>query len=201
MFGAIEIVGLSLAVFPIVISFLEHFEDGCDTLHDWVYFRREFTHLLNDLNREQIIFRQLVETMLRSIIDSEFELKEMLEDTQSNEWKRPDLALKMKQKLCGNGEYENCQSSLLSIHEHLVSMAKKLNTCGPLVCNPLPSFRDSTELSTETRAGRRIRDQKPQGPPASEKVPQAPVRSLQEEMARKGRQFGETNRSFGQAFW
>lgn len=186
MSGAIEVVGLALAVFTVVISFLEYYEDGCDTLRDWVFFRREFTHLVNDLNREQIIFRQLVESMLRPIIDSEFELKEMMENTQSNQWKRPDLALKMKQKLCGNGEYENCQSSIWSIHEHLVGMAKKLNSCGPPVCKPLPSCRENMEHSTDARVGRRIREQRPQGHPASEKVPQAPVHYLQEEMARKG---------------
>ena len=153
MSGAIEAVGLALAVFTVVISFLEHYKDVCDTLHDWVFFRREFTHLVNDLNREQIIFWQLVESMLRSILDSEFELKEMTENTQSNQWKRPELALKMKQKLCGNGEYENCKSSLWSIHEHIVSMAKKLNSCGPLVWKLLPLSRENMKLSTDARAG------------------------------------------------
>lgn len=135
MSGAIEAVGLALAGFTLVISFLEHHEEGFDTLRDWVFFRREFTHLVNDLNREQIIFRQLVESMLRSIIDSEFELKEMMENAQSDQWKSQDLALKMKQKLCGDGEYESYQSSLWSIHEHLVSMEKKLNSCGPTVAS------------------------------------------------------------------
>ncbi|RMZ79300.1 hypothetical protein DV737_g3446, partial [Chaetothyriales sp. CBS 132003] len=131
MIGAIEGIGLALALFPLVVSILEHYEEGYDALSDWVFFRRKFTHLVNELNREQIIFRQMVERMLRSIIDSEFELEEMMENTQSDEWKNPDLALKMKRKLSGDGEYENYQSSLQSIHEHLDIMAKKLNSCRP----------------------------------------------------------------------
>src|SRR5438105_2430540 len=110
MSGAIEVVGIALAVFPLVISFLEHYQDGFDSLRDWVFFRREYTHLVNNLNREQIIFRQHVEVMLRSITDSEVELKEMMDNAEDERWRSQDLALKLKQKLCGEGEYENYYS-------------------------------------------------------------------------------------------
>lgn len=124
--SGIEIVSVALAVFPLVISLLEHYQDGYDTLRDFAHFRREFTHLVNELNREQIIFRQHVEGTLRSIIDSEYELKEMMDDAGSERWKNPDLAWKLQQKLCGHGEYENYQSSMWAIHDNLASMSKRL---------------------------------------------------------------------------
>ncbi len=124
--SGIEVVGIALAVFPLVISLLEHYQDGYDTLRDYAHFRREFTHLVNELNREQIIFRQHVEGTLRSITESEFELKEMMDNARSEQWKSPSLTAKLQQKLCGNGEYENYRASMVAIHDSLFTMSKRL---------------------------------------------------------------------------
>jgi hypothetical protein len=124
--SGIEVVGVTLAVFPLVISLLEHYQDGYDTLRDFAHFRREFTHLVNELNREQIIFRQHVEGTLRSVTESEFELKEMMDNVRSEQWKSADLASKLQRKLCGDGEYENYRSSMWAIHDSLSSMSKRL---------------------------------------------------------------------------
>ncbi|KAI0384932.1 hypothetical protein F5Y04DRAFT_201728 [Hypomontagnella monticulosa] len=131
MSGAVELVSLALAVFPLVISLLEHYEDGYHTLGDWVFFRREFTQLVNNLNREQIIFRQHIEGMLRSITDSEYELKEMMEDVNSSRWASEELVSKLKSKLSGEGEYENYNSSIEAIHVHLMNMKTRLDRCRP----------------------------------------------------------------------
>lgn len=136
MSGAIEIVGFSLAVFPLVISLLEHYQDGYESLQDWIFFRREFTQIVNELHREQILFRQQIESMLCSITDSGFDMKGMMEDVQSDRWKNPELNARLKKKLCGDGEFENYYSSLQSIHANLEKMAKKLKACEPPVSRP-----------------------------------------------------------------
>ncbi|KAK8136421.1 hypothetical protein PG984_004361 [Apiospora sp. TS-2023a] len=127
--SGIELVGLSLAVFPLVISMLEHYETGYQGLRDWVRFRREFTQLVNDLNREQIIFRQHVEGVLRSFTESEFELNRMMSNVDDDLWKNPVLAQRLQQRLSGMGEYQNYQASIRSIHESLTTMAQKLGAC------------------------------------------------------------------------
>ena len=124
--SGIEAVGIALAVFPLVINLLEHYQDGYDTLRDYAHFRREFTHLVNELNREQIIFRQHVEGTLRSITESEFELKEMMDDARSERWRSPHLALELQRKLCGDGEYENYRASMWAIHDNLETMSTRL---------------------------------------------------------------------------
>ncbi|KAI1169462.1 hypothetical protein F4777DRAFT_222057 [Nemania sp. FL0916] len=131
MTGAVEVVSLVLAVFPLVISILENYEDGYRGLGDWVFFRREFAHLINGLNREQIIFRQHIERMLRSITESEFELKEMMDDLTSPGWESEELTAKLQHKLCGEGEYDNYIASIKGIHEYLVNMRRRVDRCGP----------------------------------------------------------------------
>ncbi|KAK3364661.1 hypothetical protein B0T25DRAFT_493605 [Lasiosphaeria hispida] len=128
--SGLEAVSLALAVFPLVIGLLERYQDGCEKLRDWVLFRREFAKLVNDLNREQIIFRQHVEGTLRSVANSEFEMVEMMEDAQDPRWKSDELTQRFKRKLCGNGEYENYLFSIKSIHENLADMSRKLKRCG-----------------------------------------------------------------------
>ncbi|EXJ69723.1 uncharacterized protein A1O5_06794 [Cladophialophora psammophila CBS 110553] len=130
--SGVEVVSLVLGAFPLVISLLEHYQEGCETLRDWVLFRRELTHLVNQLNREQILFRQHIEGMLLSINDSDFETKVMMEDLQCDQWKNAELTARLKRKLCGEGEFENYQSSVYSIHENLNKMAQKLKSCEPL---------------------------------------------------------------------
>ncbi len=164
MSGVVEAVGIALAVFPLVISCLEHYQEGYDSLRDWVFFRREFTHLYNDLNREHIIFRQLMEGMLRPITESEFELKEMMENPKSDQWNSTDLASKLEQKLCGRDELKAFQSSLSSISENLSSMIKRLEACKPPVRKPLPLSTENSELSTNAGAGGRSRKHNPEGP-------------------------------------
>ncbi len=140
--SGIEIVGIALAVFPIVITLLENYQDGYDTLRDLAQFRREFTHLVNELNREQIIFRQHVEATLRSITESEFELREMMDDVHSERWKSPELALELQRKLCGVGEYENYRASMSAIHDSLSAMATRLKGFEVSVCaRPSPLCR------------------------------------------------------------
>jgi hypothetical protein len=131
--SGVEAAGLALAVFPIVIGFLERYQDGYQMLRDWVLFRREFTRLVNDLHREQILFRQHVESALRSVTDSEFELMEMMEDPQDLRWKSEILAQRFKRKLSGTGEYENYMSSIGSIYDNLNDMSEKLKRYGSSV--------------------------------------------------------------------
>ncbi|KAI1327597.1 hypothetical protein F5Y16DRAFT_371169 [Xylariaceae sp. FL0255] len=132
MIGALDIIGLALNIFPLLITLLEHYEDGYNTLGDWVFFRREFVQLMNSLNREQIIFRQHIEVMLRSIIDSEYELSDMMDDASNPGWSDPKLTARLKSKLSGDGEYANYNSSLEAINACLVNLQSKLERCGPL---------------------------------------------------------------------
>ena len=58
----------------------------------------------------------------------------MMEDTNNERWKSPDLALKLQRKLCGDGEYANYQASMGTIHESLAGMSKRLQAFEVLVC-------------------------------------------------------------------
>lgn len=114
-----------------MISVLESYEKGYEGLKDWICFQQEFAHLVNDLKREQILFGQQIEGMLRSITDSDFDMKGMMGDLQSDRWNNPELVLRLQQRLCGDGEFESYDASLHSIHKNLDKMAKKLKSCEP----------------------------------------------------------------------
>lgn len=191
MSGTVEIVSLALAVFPLVISLLEHYEDGYNTLGDWVLFRREFTHLVNNLNREQIIFRQHIEGMLRSVTDSEFELKEMMDDTNSPNWVSEEVASKLKVKLSGDGEYENYHASIKAIHAHLMNMQIRLNRCGPPV-----SLLDQGEPSEPTDLNKDSCIQRfcPERASVPKATSQTSICFTQEQMERASRKLGQANR-------
>jgi hypothetical protein len=144
MSGVLEIAGLTLAAFPLVISLLETYEKGYEGLQVWLFFRREFTHLLNELIREKILFGQQMEGLLRSITDSDFDMGEMLSNLQSAEWKSLELTSRLRKRLSGPGEFESYDSSVHSIHRNLDKMATKLRSCEPPVSRPTPTSTFST---------------------------------------------------------
>lgn len=146
--SGIEIAGIVLAVFPLVIRVLEHYQGAYDSARDFAHFRREFAQLVNEVNREQIIFRLHIEAMLRSVsTEPEFLIQEMMNNTQDWRWKSPKLAQRLQQTLSGDGEYENYRASMREIHDNLSSISKRLSTFDSVVSNglPKPCFGTTTD--------------------------------------------------------
>jgi hypothetical protein len=129
----IEIAGIALAVFPLVISALEHYAEGYATLESWRFHRLQFTSLISKLNQEKILFQQHIEGLLRSVNDSEFDVKKMMSDLDCDYWKSPGLTLRLKRKMPQDSEYETYKIGIQSIHDNLEKLAKRIERCRPPV--------------------------------------------------------------------
>jgi hypothetical protein len=71
MVTGLEIAALILGVFPLIIVGLEHYEQGFQSMKEWVKFRGEFSVFMNALGRQKIFFRQNIEDLLSSVVESE----------------------------------------------------------------------------------------------------------------------------------
>ncbi|WEW57129.1 hypothetical protein PRK78_002589 [Emydomyces testavorans] len=126
MVTGVETAGLVLATFPLVIKVLEHYGSCVESMKEWVRFRAEFTIFMNSLYRQKIFFRQNIEDLLSSVIDSEYDMARMLDDPNDPVWKDPELEVRLKRRLSGQYEYECYMDSVSSFHETLMKLESKL---------------------------------------------------------------------------
>ncbi|OQV03200.1 hypothetical protein CLAIMM_08275 [Cladophialophora immunda] len=83
--SGIEIVGLALGAFPLLISALEHFRDSVETLHTWWRFEREFSNFKLEIEYQHQRLKQNLELNLPSWKDQDLEekLKHRLQENYS----------------------------------------------------------------------------------------------------------------------
>ena len=127
MATGMEIAGVILASFPLIVSALEHYGEGLQTMQDWVRFRTHFNGFLNDFIRQQIFFRQHIEDLLSTVVESDYHMGCMLDDPEDPQWKDPDLEGKLKDRLPGKREYESYMTTVSAILGVLDKIRKKLS--------------------------------------------------------------------------
>jgi hypothetical protein len=126
MLTGIEVAGLVLAIFPLVINALEYYEDGLQPIKEWVRFRGEFAAFMNALCRQKIFFRQNIEELLGPIVASDFEMAQLLDNPGGLAWSE-DLDMKLRKRLPGKYEYECYTTTAIYILELLEKLKTKLH--------------------------------------------------------------------------
>ncbi|KAK0511967.1 hypothetical protein JMJ35_005095 [Cladonia borealis] len=126
MLSGIEIAGAALAIFPLTISALEHYENGFQTIKEWVRFRGEFATFLNAFARQQIFFRQNIEELLSPIVSSEYEMSLLLDHPDGRAWADSQLNESLRKRLPGKYECECYTTTVSYILEILEKLKSKL---------------------------------------------------------------------------
>lgn len=80
--SGIEAAGLVLAVFPIVVSGLQHFTEGVETIKSWKRYQRELAKYSRTLETQRIVYLNTIERLFEGIIQSNDELEALMEDPE-----------------------------------------------------------------------------------------------------------------------
>ena len=78
MATGIELAGLTLAAFPLVVNGLTHYVNGLHTYQRWRQFRRELSQYSNAFETQRIWYLDTLELLLDGIIDSKDDLAAMI---------------------------------------------------------------------------------------------------------------------------
>ena len=121
MATGIEITGLVLAAFPLLISGLEHYAEGVDTIARWWRYDREIASLRRLLLAEQIVFQGTCEQLLTATgIPPGPELEDLLDNASSPRWKDAELDRKLRDSLGRSYvSYLECVKEMRSITDKL----------------------------------------------------------------------------------
>jgi hypothetical protein len=94
--SGVEIAGLVLGGFPLLISACEHYKQGFEPLVKWKRFRREFIGFIDAIDTERLLFDQMLERFLISTdAVSDEELPCFMNDPNYEGWQREDLFLRL----------------------------------------------------------------------------------------------------------
>lgn len=138
MATGLEVTTFILAVFPLIISGLEHYEEGLQTIKEWIRFRAEYAVFVNKFARQNIFYRQAIEDLLSSFVDSAFDMAAMLDNPADARWNNPDLEASLRYRFMGKNEYDCYIAVVLEIQKLLKMLYHKLKLEPGKVPRPPP---------------------------------------------------------------
>lgn len=97
--SGIEVAGLVLAGFPLLISAAEHYRKGFEPLVKWKRFRADFIQFIDAVDIQKQLFNLTLECFLRSADVDENELQLFMEDPSYEGWGRPLLLERLSLRL------------------------------------------------------------------------------------------------------
>ena len=120
----IEVAGIALAMFPIVVNGFSRFAEGVEILKSWRRYRRELAAYARTLECQQTWYLDTIEELLDGIIQSEEELTALTHDPGGDVWQQPKYEQKLRGRL--DRSYEPYIATMSSMLEALDSLRKKL---------------------------------------------------------------------------
>lgn len=124
MITGVETAGLVLAVFPLLVSALEHYQEGFERLSNWWKFRTEFLGFMHVIGRQAILFDGNLEELLSPIIISDAEMDTLLRDPTDPFWRRAEFEEKLRERLPKS--YESYRNTIDDMKETMDTLQKKL---------------------------------------------------------------------------
>jgi hypothetical protein len=96
--SGVEIAGLILGAFPIVIHTLEQYANGVQYVKRFWKYRREFESLIRRLELEVEIFRNTCEELLTGLVPAD-QITDILNDPAGPAWSDPGVEQLLKKRL------------------------------------------------------------------------------------------------------
>jgi hypothetical protein len=118
--SGVEAAGFVLAAFPLIMSALNSYQDGFESLQDWWRFRAEFVEFIHEIGTQSVLFSENLEELLKPIVLSDAEMDALLKEPGGRAWNNPDLEARLQQRLPQSyGWYRAAIDDMNSILEKL----------------------------------------------------------------------------------
>ena len=116
--------GIALALFPILVDGMVRFVDGVQTIKYWRRYRVRLQDYADTMESQRVYYLDTLEELLTGIVQTEDEMKELMEVPGGAIWKKPEYEEKLKQRLGrSHGAYLKIADKMLNA---LFSMCEKL---------------------------------------------------------------------------
>ena len=97
--SGVEIAGLLLGSFPLLISALEHYRASAEVLEDWWQIKKEYKKCKNEIKLQELAFESNLERFLLPLVVDDDEIGLLIADPGGALWKDPALEDTLKSRL------------------------------------------------------------------------------------------------------
>ena len=97
--SGIEVVGLLLGAFPLLISALEHSREAAEVYDDWWQIKKEYKKCKQELLCAELALESNLEWLLLPMITDDDEVTKLMSEPGSARWKNPQLEESLKRRL------------------------------------------------------------------------------------------------------
>lgn len=101
--SGIEVVGIVLGALPLAISLLRSYEELAAAKNRLFSFEEMYRKVLRDLGHEQLIYRSIIQTLIRPLVNDEMihedDLDRIVNDITDESWADQDIKDALRQRL------------------------------------------------------------------------------------------------------
>ena len=97
--SGIEVAGLLLGTFPLLISALEHYRQTAEVLEDWWQIKKEYKKCKNEIKVQELVFENSLERFLLPLVVDDDDVNELMSEPGGLKWRDPALEQKLKDRL------------------------------------------------------------------------------------------------------
>ena len=124
MLTGVEAAGLVLAALPIIVQLVEGYESGCKPMRSWLRFRRVYINLLQGIRLQETLFNNNVRILLLPLVDSDDEVRTLLEDAGGKSWQDYELEEALVRRL--STSYKSYLETIERFRATIEAFQKKL---------------------------------------------------------------------------
>ena len=122
--SGIEVAGLVLGAFPVLLSALEKNQEAYQVFGDWWKIRKRYESCLKWVQAEYDLFELNLRNLLDPVLADTAMLDELLADPYGKQWHSESLADDLRKFLPTN--FSNCISMMQEFHEHMIALGREL---------------------------------------------------------------------------
>ena len=97
--SGIEVAGIALTVFPVLVNGMTCFVDSVQTIRYWRRYRVRLQDHADILETQRVYYQDTLEELLTGIVQSEGEIRDLMELPRGAIWKRAEYEEKLRQRL------------------------------------------------------------------------------------------------------
>lgn len=124
-----EVIGLVLAVLPLVANQLDNYTRGIATIKGLRRYRWELENYSSNLSAQYAIFLNTLQIFLQDVVDDHDERSELIRNPTGNAWKDVQLQAILKEKL--GRDYHAFTGIVAGLCSLLEELSNKLNRHTP----------------------------------------------------------------------
>ncbi|KAF5228882.1 hypothetical protein FAUST_10784 [Fusarium austroamericanum] len=122
-----EVVGVVLGSIPLLISGLEHYRNGIETIGNMVQYVEVVENILTSISTTLSIYRQSCEILLQGLILPENILDELLNSSGSTAWADKQLVEQLKKQFGPHREYKVYRAAVVRLNKRIEKLRSKLD--------------------------------------------------------------------------